>query len=313
MSMKHLTYNRAPTRWALAALVLMAGCGGGGGDNGTANTAVANGAWVTDLWQGVATPTILWVGAHPDDETMIAPLLGELCIDRGVRCVLIVMTRGEGGTCRRSEGCTPDMATVRTAEMQQAARLFNAELVQWDYENGPYATRTAVLTRWAGQSGGVEAMVDRMRREITRIAPSAVFTFDPRHGTSCHPDHLAAASVTLQAARDLGFSRDATYMVASTHGVGPSQAAPQWAMYIPAAPQDPGLLTYDASILLPVSGVSAWSYLIADIKTHRSQFTAETVAYFVAAPSSEQRIAYVRERDMAAGDQYYAGLCAQQR
>lgn len=26
---------------------------------------------------------ILWIAAHPDDEVLIAPLLGEMCVDRG--------------------------------------------------------------------------------------------------------------------------------------------------------------------------------------------------------------------------------------
>lgn len=311
--MKHLIRRKTPTRWMFAALLLASGCGGGGGDEGSAHTAAIEDAWVDDLRRNVATPTILWVGAHPDDEALVAPLFGDLCVDRGMRCVLIVMTRGEGGACRRAEGCAPDLATVRTAEMQQTARLFNAELVQWGYENGPYANRTAVLTRWAQQSGGVDAMVDWVRREIRRIAPSAIFTFDPRHGATCHPDHLATASVTLQAAHDLGFPTDATYLFASANRAGPDPSAPTWAAYQPVAPQDPGLLTYDASVFLPISRVSAWSYLIADLTTHRSQFTSDTVSYFAAAPSAEQRFAFVRERDRVAGDQHYAGVCTQQR
>lgn len=282
--MRHLTYNQAPTRWMLAVILLAAGCGGGGGGEDSVNAAVIDRTWVNDLRQNTTTQTVLWVGAHPDDEALVAPLFGDLCIDRRLRCVLIVMTRGEGGTCHRAEDCAPDMATVRTAEMQEAARLFNAELVQWGYENGPYANRTTVLTRWAQQVGGVEAMVDLMRREISRIAPSAIFTFDPRHGTTCHPDHLATASVTLQAARDLGFPAEATYVFASANRAGPDPTAPNWVAYQPVAPQDPGLLTYDASVILPSAGVSAWSYLIADLTAHRSQFSPITVSYFAAAP-----------------------------
>src|SRR5204863_829035 len=68
-------------------------------------------------------PRILWIGAHPDDEILISPLLGFHCVERGAQCVLLVMTRGEAG----------GPAAVRAAEMQRAANLFHAALTHWAF------------------------------------------------------------------------------------------------------------------------------------------------------------------------------------
>src|SRR5690349_7452018 len=61
---------------------------------------------------------ILVVTAHPDDESVIAPLLGTPCIDGTSRCSFLVMTRGERG----------GDPVVREGEMRAAAALFHATL-----------------------------------------------------------------------------------------------------------------------------------------------------------------------------------------
>src|SRR5213080_4843714 len=71
---------------------------------------------------------ILWIGAHPDDEALVAPLLGRACIENGADCSLLVMTRGERGDCLFPGGCGGDLAAVRSAEMSRAALLFRARL-----------------------------------------------------------------------------------------------------------------------------------------------------------------------------------------
>src|SRR5207245_4758247 len=66
---------------------------------------------------------ILWIGAHPDDEGLVAPLLGRSCIDETDRCSLLLMTRAEGDA---------DPA-VRAGQMRRAADLFRAHLDLWDF------------------------------------------------------------------------------------------------------------------------------------------------------------------------------------
>jgi hypothetical protein len=55
---------------------------------------------------------ILFIGAHPDDEVVAAPLLGALCADAAATCSFLVLTKGEGGApaanwrCLRRRRCS---------------------------------------------------------------------------------------------------------------------------------------------------------------------------------------------------------------
>src|SRR6185369_9056626 len=132
---------------------------------------------------------ILWIGAHPDDEIVIAPLLGRECVERGAQCALLVMTAGEAGAA----------PAVRAAEMQRAAGLFRASLTQWTFAD----VMGDVDAAWAAATGGREALVARLAAEIRAVAPEAVYTFDPRHGTTCHPAHRALGQLVIDAVATL--------------------------------------------------------------------------------------------------------------
>ncbi|HEV3074305.1 MAG TPA: PIG-L family deacetylase, partial [Thermoanaerobaculia bacterium] len=106
--------------------------------------------------------TVLWVGAHPDDEVLLAPLLGELCGAGKHRCALVVATRGENGACRLPGGCHPDLATVRTAEVQAAARLFRARVLQGSLPDVFGPDPAAVRRAWADAAGGEDQLLDRL-------------------------------------------------------------------------------------------------------------------------------------------------------
>ena len=58
---------------------------------------------------------IVWVGAHPDDETVAAPLLARLCLASGVTCTFLVFTKGEGGSCGLAS-CGANLGDFRAAE-----------------------------------------------------------------------------------------------------------------------------------------------------------------------------------------------------
>src|ERR1051326_6203195 len=73
---------------------------------------------------------ILVVTAHPDDESLFAPILGAYC---GVmsECTLLVMTHGENGPCVLAGGCGPDLGATRASELTAAAALLHTRLVLW--------------------------------------------------------------------------------------------------------------------------------------------------------------------------------------
>ncbi len=76
--------------------------------------------------------TVLVIGAHPDDETMLAGGTLALLSSQGWRVHILCATRGEGGesgdppVCRREE-----LAAVREQELRCAARALGAVGVQF--------------------------------------------------------------------------------------------------------------------------------------------------------------------------------------
>ena len=105
---------------------------------------------------------LLWIGAHPDDEALIAPIFGTECVERGNDCVIVILTNG-----------SPE----RAAEVQRAAAALHARLIQWDLPD------IFDVTQWGDRS----ALVARLASTIAAEAPTEIYTFDPRHGSSCHP------------------------------------------------------------------------------------------------------------------------------
>ncbi len=202
---------------------------------------------------------VLLVVAHPDDEIVFAPLLGSLCVEGTSRCTFVVVTRGEQGVCGLPGGCSPDLGTVREREMQAAATLFRAVLVQWAYPDVMQDVRSA----WGG-----DELVGRIRTLIEAVDPTRILTFDPGHGTSCHPAHREIARMTIEAAAPRQVFMLETFVRGTFEFVS---ARPGVAFLIDATP--------------------AWDYLIRDVEAHPSQFTPAQVELLRAVPSKRMYFA----------------------
>jgi LmbE family N-acetylglucosaminyl deacetylase len=289
---------RALTLLAFLALIACGGDGaeddgapggaGGGGDAGEGGSEGGGGG-------AGATETVVWIGAHPDDEFYAAPWLAELCLERGGSCKLVVLTRGEAGKCKLPAGCMPDLATVRDAELVASAALFGAELVHWDLGDGTSPSVDGVAEQWSSLAGGPQALVDQVAAELA--AADRVVTLDPRHGDSCHPDHRVAGALGITAATQAGVSPDRIHLVTSR------------LVLEPAVPGDEAVWAYDASTVLAATGEPAWATLIDVLQTHQSQFTPDEVAQVAAVEPAMQRTWLVDGSDFVADDPQYAGLC----
>lgn len=138
--------------------------------------------------------SVLWIAAHPDDEIVAAPLLGKWCRDEQVRCGMLIVTRGEQGGCAVPNGCVPDIPTVRAAEAGTASQLFNAELILMTLPDGG----GAAPPQWSA--------TDSIAAYIEAFRPELILTFDPRHGSTCHPDHREVGRIVTDAVRALSYS-----------------------------------------------------------------------------------------------------------
>jgi len=235
--------------------------------------------------RAIPAGNLLWIGAHPDDEVILAPLLGELCVEGRHSCTLLVMTRGESGLCRLPGGCEPDVGTVRTAEMQAAAALYRARLVQGTLPDVPGPDPVAVRRIWAATVGGKGALLDRLAGAIRIAAPRAILTFDPRHGSTCHPAHRAVGTLVLQALARLALPPP-VFVLESRVRIAPGGTN----IAFSKAVDERELLTFDATKPRRGAPGTGWDYLLADAHRQPSQFDATFLASMEAVPASARRV-----------------------
>jgi LmbE family N-acetylglucosaminyl deacetylase len=249
---------------------------------------------------------LLWIAAHPDDELLVAPWLGQACVEDSRSCTLLVATRGENGACRLPGGCPPDLGTARTAEMEAAAALLGAGLVQWTLSDNPGGGPAAVIAAWSAESGGEQELVGRLAAAIASAAPAAVLTFDPRHGSTCHPDHRALGSLVIEALRTLGPSAPPLWLIATRPDGSPHGT---FHGYLPAVAGDPRLVHYDATRVLSSAGGEAWEFVTRLAAAHASQYPPAALAALAEAPAARRRVHLVPASAAAPADPAYQGLC----
>lgn len=129
---------------------------------------------------------LLFVGAHPDDETFFAAGTLARYAEEGARISVVSATRGERGST--ADLCTiEELPRVREAEMREAMEILGVQgLYFLPYEDQKLA----------------EAPLQDIRRQLIEIIrterPQVLITFDPQ-GANQHPDHMAIGRFALDA------------------------------------------------------------------------------------------------------------------
>ncbi|RJO64597.1 MAG: hypothetical protein C4523_17965 [Myxococcales bacterium] len=147
-------------------------------------------------------PRVMWVAAHPDDESMLGALLAKAGLAYQCPLYFLVLTHGDGGECCRPEGCLPDLPTVRGEEIRRVAALYRAELQHERFYNAPlpvesFPKRHELARIWAAERDPAALIAEAMRR----FRPDVVFTFEPTHGFTGHPEHQLASRFAMAGAR----------------------------------------------------------------------------------------------------------------
>ena len=129
---------------------------------------------------------MLFVFAHPDDESHWGSGVALKYHDEGVRTVLVTATRGERGTTGNL--CSADdLAGVREAELREAARILKFDALK--------------ILSYMDKELSV-APHEQIRRELVATLrherPAVVVTFDP-NGITLHIDHLAISRFVTDA------------------------------------------------------------------------------------------------------------------
>jgi len=131
--------------------------------------------------------SLLYVGAHPDDEVFFAGGTLARYAEEGARISIICATRGERGAT--ADLCSiEELPKVREAELIAAMQVLGVTDVHFlPYQDQKLST----------------APPNEMRRHLVRlireIKPLIVITFDPE-GANQHTDHMAISRFTSDAA-----------------------------------------------------------------------------------------------------------------
>lgn len=115
-----------------------------------------------------------------------------------------------------------------------------------------------------------------------------MLTFDPRHGSTCHPDHRAAAAYVLEAANQS--SKPPIIYLLETFVTGTS--SPLTIQFSPGAAFSAGAFGFDANGTLKSRRSTAWQFTVWTAQTHGSQFEPAAVRGLSKFPS-RQRVVYL--------------------
>ncbi|HEY0158945.1 MAG TPA: PIG-L family deacetylase [Thermoanaerobaculia bacterium] len=209
--------------------------------------------------------SVLWIAAHPDDEAVAAPLLSLWCREQRAACTFLVLTRGESGACLLPGGCPPDVATVRAAEAGAAAQYFQANSIHLTLPDGG----GAMQPQWPPE------LAETIARYIEAVRPELILTFDPRHGTTCHPDHREVGRLVLEAARRLTFAPE-VYLLETLVTRTPGLPV------LRIASASPHALRFDAA--------SRWPEVARNMSFHPSQFDVNLTVAARNVPASERAV-----------------------
>ncbi|MEO7271008.1 MAG: PIG-L family deacetylase, partial [Vicinamibacterales bacterium] len=137
----------------------------------------------------VPARTVLFSYAHPDDESFVGSGLAMGCVSQGGRAVLVTATLGQRGRLGDPPVCRPDeVEACREAELRAACGIIGIEdLHLLGFTDGELREASADAVR--------HALVTLIRR----YQPDLVVSFDP-NGLNLHPDHIAIARFTIDAA-----------------------------------------------------------------------------------------------------------------
>jgi LmbE family N-acetylglucosaminyl deacetylase len=229
---------------------------------------------------------LMFIGAHPDDEVLVAPLLAQFCGNGSTGCTIVSLTRGERGVCLLPGGCG-DLAAIRIAELSRSAEILGARPIWFEFADGPAGDPIAVRQSWAAAHGSEQTLITMLAQLIEQQSPHSVITFDPRHGSTCHPDHRAIGSIAAAALRQLGsHAPEAFFLETRVHLSGDGRVRG----FAPAVPPMHGFYEMNA--------ISHWSSLLDSVRAHASQFPEATLQSLTTLPEDQRRVYLLSTRSV---------------
>ena len=136
---------------------------------------------------------LLFVFAHPDDESMGTGGTIARHVRAGVEVHLVCLTRGGAGWGGRPPGRRPEeLPQIRTEELHRAATVLGLTSTElWDYPDGGVP------------SCNQDEITQRIREQVRLLRPDVVVGWGS-DGGYFHPDHIACGACTDEALAGAG-------------------------------------------------------------------------------------------------------------
>jgi LmbE family N-acetylglucosaminyl deacetylase len=136
--------------------------------------------------------TLVAVVAHPDDETIVSPVLAHYA-RQGARVYVVVATDGRKGVSKHAGIPAGDsLATVRAGEARCSAHELG---IQPPILIGLEDAGLAVISPWPGEP--LDRLAKRLETIFRELQPDAVITWGPEGGYG-HADHRLVGDVVTQ-------------------------------------------------------------------------------------------------------------------
>ncbi len=137
---------------------------------------------------------LLYIGAHPDDESGVTATFAREVLDGGARAGIVLITRGEGGGNAIGRELGPSLGILREAEIRRSAAEYGVDLVYFLDKTDFFYTLSdkATYDVW-----GYEDTLGKVVRLVRLLRPDVIVTMWPGPGT--HGHHQAAARLATEA------------------------------------------------------------------------------------------------------------------
>ena len=143
---------------------------------------------VTATSDDLTKVNILFVGAHPDDDSTATATLTRYILDEGAKGAVITATRGEGGGNATGRQLGPSLGIVREAEERMALSYLGIDLVYYLNELDWAFTTSANATE---QFWGYEEPLSNLVRLFRVLKPDVVITMNPSPSGHGHHQYIA--------------------------------------------------------------------------------------------------------------------------
>ena len=201
-------------------------------DPGRAGTARAQSGTGTGL--DLMDVDVMFIGAHPDDDTGVMATFARYLLDEGYKGTVITLTGGEGGGNAIGRESGPSLGLIRQEEERRSLAIIGVEAPQFIGLEDFYFTLSAeeVQKRW-----GATWLCDVVRR-VRLQRPEVILTMWPGPGThGAHQMAARAATIVYDKAGDPAYCADQI----TREFLKPF--APAKLYYYPNDPKGPGVVT----------------------------------------------------------------------